>query len=396
MQGRIVHRRCVSRKLVFIDLLANKETPGNVRVELVVKDTAGDNTTGDTNLVRCARSVVHIGDVVQATCKFDSAPTDTLLLLRCSSLSVVSYWADENPGKPAVSLPLSGLSRRDIGALPTLPEFGALATETSSTSCSQDNDEDGDAASPEPVPHCKYWLNSGRCPRIDCKFRHVEGAQLTELRSKFVKERVQRRAFESHDPCDPIPVGGHVSRHQRAERFVEWITQQFGLKEGDAVLDVAGGRGDISFNLAFNKVASTLIDPRPRALTPQQESMLEKAAVSLPPQLCMLFDDDLIASPTHASILEKASLVIGMHPDQATEPIVDYCLSVGKPFAVLPCCVFPTQFPDRRLPDGSPVVAYSQFVDYLQAKHPGISRGFLPFRGRNLVLYWKPADVGNV
>jgi len=36
-----------------------------------------------------------------------------------------------------------------------------------------------------------------------------------------------------------------------------------------------------------------------------------------------------------------------MHPDQATESIVDFALHFNKPFAVIPCCVFPRLFPNR-------------------------------------------------
>ena len=36
-----------------------------------------------------------------------------------------------------------------------------------------------------------------------------------------------------------------------------------------------------------------------------------------------------------------AMQVIGLHPDEATEAIVDCALAHNKPFAVVPCCVFP-------------------------------------------------------
>ena len=39
--------------------------------------------------------------------------------------------------------------------------------------------------------------------------------------------------------------------------------------------------------------------------------------------------------------LADCDVLVGMHPDQATEPIVDAALAMGKPFAVVPCCVFP-------------------------------------------------------
>lgn len=42
-----------------------------------------------------------------------------------------------------------------------------------------------------------------------------------------------------------------------------------------------------------------------------------------------------------AQQLQSCSLVLGLHPDQATDSIVDFALQFGKPFAVVPCCVFP-------------------------------------------------------
>jgi hypothetical protein len=41
--------------------------------------------------------------------------------------------------------------------------------------------------------------------------------------------------------------------------------------------------------------------------------------------------------------------VIGLHPDQVTDSIVEAALKYSKPFAVVPCCVFPYLFPHRRL-----------------------------------------------
>ena len=85
--------------------------------------------------------------------------------------------------------------------------------------------------------------------------------------------------------------------------------------------------------------------------------------------------------------LATCDVLVGMHPDQATEAIVDAALALGKPFAVVPCCVFPELFPDRRKPDGGEVRAYVDFVEYLRAKDPEIRIGYLPFEGRSRVLY---------
>ena len=53
------------------------------------------------------------------------------------------------------------------------------------------------------------------------------------------------------------------------------------------------------------------------------------------------FGPQLWASGEHAELLAGCSVVVGMHPDQATDAIVDFALQAGKPFAVIPCCVFP-------------------------------------------------------
>ena len=45
----------------------------------------------------------------------------------------------------------------------------------------------------------------------------------------------------------------------------------------------------------------------------------------------------------------NCDIIIGMHPDQATEPIIDMALKYQKPFAVVPCCVFAHENPHRRL-----------------------------------------------
>ena len=98
--------------------------------------------------------------------------------------------------------------------------------------------------------------------------------------------------------------------------------------------------------------------------------------------------DDAFPTATHTvELWQKCSVVVGMHPDEATEPIVDLCLGSGKAFAIVPCCVFPDMNRHRKLADGSQVRTREQFLCYLQAKDAGIMRTDLPFPGRNVVLF---------
>ena len=73
---------------------------------------------------------------------------------------------------------------------------------------------------------------------------------------------------------------------------------------------------------------------------------------------------------------------------QATELIVDAALKYGRPFAVVPCCVFPRLFPHR--PE---VRTTAAFCDYLLRKGAGldIEVGFLPVEGRNKVIFRRAA-----
>ena len=93
--------------------------------------------------------------------------------------------------------------------------------------------------------------------------------------------------------------------------------------------------------------------------------------------------------------MAECSVVLGMHPDQATECVVDFALERGKPFAVVPCCVYSREFPARRRPatperprGGGAVTTHAHLVEYLLAKAPGTCRSAtLPFGGMNTVVY---------
>ena len=47
------------------------------------------------------------------------------------------------------------------------------------------------------------------------------------------------------------------------------------------------------------------------------------------------------------NLVNSCSVVVGMHPDQAAEHIVDFALQNKKPFVLIPCCVYHKQFPHR-------------------------------------------------
>ncbi len=86
--------------------------------------------------------------------------------------------------------------------------------------------------------------------------------------------------------------------------------------------------------------------------------------------------------------LLNCSVVVGMHPDQATEFIVALALRLGKPFAIVPCCVYHNEFQWRRLGSGQQVKNLEQLIQYVVEKDPGrVHMRRLPFEGMNRVVW---------
>jgi len=187
-----------------------------------------------------------------------------------------------------------------------------------------------------------------------------------------------------------------AAKSERHSIFASWLIDTYGLKflsSGSGVLDVAGGNGKLSAALLDLGVrAVVLLDPKPRlrdcATTKEHEQRLTVIAEAL-------HDDGSHLTSRKDDIAERirqCSIVVGMHPDQATEPIVDLSQRLEVPFALLPCCVMPSLFPCRRQRSNSdmPVRSYRTFCRYLLDKAPeGLQyqEDHLAFVGRNKVIY---------
>jgi len=86
------------------------------------------------------------------------------------------------------------------------------------------------------------------------------------------------------------------------------------------------------------------------------------------------------------------NIFVGLHPDQATDAIVDEALVQKAPFAVIPCCVFPQIFTSRRQADGKNVTSYGGLLRYLRQKHKHIRVAELGFVGRDTCVFMLPED----
>ena len=195
-----------------------------------------------------------------------------------------------------------------------------------------------------------------------------------------------------------------------------------------------GGRGELCWELRKAGVRATLLDPRPQkglgrtqladmkrirkraaAGGPVSSAELALLAASAPAerQIVARLGRELLRSrssfgaageggenPELAALLDGASAIIALHPDEATEIAVDVAIARSLPFVVVPCCVFATQNPHRRLfpsslpagggglaaAEGRPVRTYADLLLYLRAKHPLARRVRLGFRGMNVAV----------
>ena len=241
-------------------------------------------------------------------------------------------------------------------------------------------------------------------------------------------ERMGQAITPTDTAAVTAPMFQMYDKSQRQELFADWLVSVYGqefLSQGSGVLDVAGGKGDLSRALQKRGIPSVVLDPDPRMSSASGEEMIPVIAVALEGDGSHLFQDSKrdsaepdASTATNVTAHERhwirtCSMIAAMHPDQATEPILKLARYLGnnsaiKPFALLPCCVMPSLFPDR-VYQGQPVRSYKIFCQYLQSLYKDteptcednggssnlhkIQVDYLPFMGRNMILYTTPDAV---
>ncbi|KAG0291071.1 hypothetical protein BGZ96_005537 [Linnemannia gamsii] len=542
LEGRIMHKRKLSRKLFFLDIcLVRTRHKSEFSKDIAVgqggasgsEAPAGENTTESDweyvealtsdpsgaeqpQTIHCQRRMeviarfpthtlkelddlwrrVQLGSVVRVygdieisekrkiTASEKHITTQWSALLHCLDFDILELWRgkdafEPNPGSAEISNGIT--TAQNAAALKSSGKKRKSSEMLEGLSASQQQRGD------DSQPHCKFWLNSGKCSKEVCEFWHeTDPAKLKAERKRWVDERIQAKRQISHHSSDPHQKTTKNQHRERALYFAKWLidtfTRQF-LDAGSGVLDIAGGRGDLSWELQTRQgIRSTVVEPRPgkgmrkwqrkwlekfnascnlntsvvgseastmhegdefSTLTPtitnateEQEPDADKPLDGLadfiptvktqllqatePARIQAMLDDQFLE--THKDLVSTASIIIGLHPDQATEPIVRAALKAGKPFAIIPCCVFSRDNLHRRLPkdletediiisnsssssangginqaeseeeaDSStrPVTSYADFVTWLETLHPGIKTTWLNFEGMNRVLYWE-------
>ena len=111
------------------------------------------------------------------------------------------------------------------------------------------------------IPICKHWIRKRACVfQATCLFRHPDDlvVQVTDSINNIVPSKGKKSRKR-------------VCNDGRAASLRRWLINIFGdsyLRKGTGILDVAGGKGELAFELVnLNDIPTCVIDPRKLELT---------------------------------------------------------------------------------------------------------------------------------
>ena len=239
---------------------------------------------------------------------------------------------------------------------------------------------------------CSKYLNS----RMNHYLKYNGNKVYTNKKQKQPKKTNMNQVGNQVD----VVAESHGNKKHKALRakiFASFLTDTFGKEffSKGQVLDVAGGKGALSLELTLQSQAlCTIIDPMIRgnkdyfSYSGRDAKRIQRMNGTVPNHIAKYFarnNDECL------QLANTFSCIIGLHPDECTEDILDVAIQLNKPAAIVPCCVFASASPFRKLKDGTPVWSYEQFLLYLMEKdEKRIQRFSLPFEGKNQALVFIP------
>ena len=221
VEGQVVHIRKLSKKIAFFDIEQTKNSEASPQRICIVLKTWNCGEEVMEQAVKTSQRI-HVGDFVAFSGTSEDEKT-----FGAKSFEILSYWASHNPNVV-------------FEAKPPPDQYDNL-----------DFKKKMETEIPNPIEGlCKYFVNTGQCPKTACKFRHrVESGQREEL-----VQEVKKRRAKAHEEA----LGGQEGisgANRRARIFAEWVLTKYGREyfEDGLILDVGGGRGDLAFELATRR-----------------------------------------------------------------------------------------------------------------------------------------------
>ena len=142
---------------------------------------------------------------------------------------------------------------------------------------------------------------------------------------------------------------------RRFQVFAEFIKRNY---KPCKVADVAGGKGILSWELQNRGYKPTVIDPRIRYGIKRY---------------------DTIKKLYKQEYAKDFDLIVGMHPDSATEDIIESAIKYNRKFAIVPCCSHSKE--DRKFDYKHWIEHLKRLADY------NVKITSLDIKGRNLVIF---------
>jgi len=299
------------------------------------------------------------------------------------------------------------------------------------------------------MPHCQEWQQRYR-PKVVCDGDNEQRSKKRVRTDKDLKgDETLRHGGNKRDQGECVanfvihimmqslkqketnPCGGCLGSLNNSDwaNFATSLSPELhdkateALNMGSGVMDAAGGSGYVSMALGMKGVKSTVVDPREsvgklpkrdrkvwnRLLRGAQskntggETLLCQPVVSYdslrawfakppPEDVDTAFRhgdvDNIPVCGEEHELLQNCSAIVALHPDEATDAIVDMAVKQRIPFVAVPCCVFSRFFTYRRKPGTNlPVTTYEDLLDYLCSKDDSIQRTTLAFEGANVALW---------
>lgn len=152
-----------------------------------------------------------------------------------------------------------------------------------------------------------------------------------------------------------------ANKRQEARCVVNGMIAQWGLPalcEGEGVIDIGGDPGFVAAELLHNGIHATVIDPAfgyagksdPWTLRyledPGHRSRVREGATPLR-ILRRAFDEAFVRDPANRRLLEGASALVSLYPDEGTDFVLQFTAARALRTALIPCNECRQYFPPR-------------------------------------------------